>query len=319
MSMPIEARAQRLLRWYPARWRDRYGEEFAELLTAEIEEQPSSWRRTIDVAKAGLSARLSLAGLDDGPVREPSLALASTGALVVTFAALAISVWTQLATAAHSMPLDSTAAATGIVVLTATLCILGALAMVAAAPVVLAMTRSVRHRERRGLLVPTAVIAASTGVLFAGGRHFAAHWTALAGTGHSATAIPDRATSFAWAETYSISTFWAHPNLLLSMNLTRLGWMVASPLAVVSTVVAAAVILRRVALSSRVLHFEARLASLAVAAMLPMLAAASWWVVASQHDSYAGLRAGSLDLFLITAMGGIAVVARSTTRRLAAA
>jgi hypothetical protein len=29
------ARAGRLLRWYPAGWRARYGEEFAELLLAE--------------------------------------------------------------------------------------------------------------------------------------------------------------------------------------------------------------------------------------------------------------------------------------------
>jgi hypothetical protein len=35
-------RAARLLRWYPRGWRERYGEEFAELLIAELEERPRS-------------------------------------------------------------------------------------------------------------------------------------------------------------------------------------------------------------------------------------------------------------------------------------
>jgi hypothetical protein len=33
-------RAGRLLRWYPRAWRDRYGEEFTELLISDIEERP---------------------------------------------------------------------------------------------------------------------------------------------------------------------------------------------------------------------------------------------------------------------------------------
>lgn len=53
-----ERRARRLLRWYPQRWRARYGDEFTQLLIDDINERPCSWRRTLDVAQSGLAARL---------------------------------------------------------------------------------------------------------------------------------------------------------------------------------------------------------------------------------------------------------------------
>jgi hypothetical protein len=52
-----ERRARRLVRWYSKAWRRRYGEEFTELLIADIVERPRSWRRTSDVALRGLAAR----------------------------------------------------------------------------------------------------------------------------------------------------------------------------------------------------------------------------------------------------------------------
>jgi hypothetical protein len=64
-------RAGRLVRWYPRSWRAHYGEEFVALLVAEIEERPRAWRRTADVARGGVLARLSHAGLA-GQLREPA-------------------------------------------------------------------------------------------------------------------------------------------------------------------------------------------------------------------------------------------------------
>jgi len=60
---PLERRARRLLSWYPAGWRARYGDEFAELLLAELAEQPRAWRRTVNVAHCGITARLAAAAL----------------------------------------------------------------------------------------------------------------------------------------------------------------------------------------------------------------------------------------------------------------
>ena len=46
---PAERHAGRLLRWYPRAWRERYGEEFAELLMEEWSERPRCARRTANV------------------------------------------------------------------------------------------------------------------------------------------------------------------------------------------------------------------------------------------------------------------------------
>ena len=54
-----DRRARRLVRWYPKAWRLRYGEEFTQLLNADITERPHSWRRTLDVARRGVAARVA--------------------------------------------------------------------------------------------------------------------------------------------------------------------------------------------------------------------------------------------------------------------
>jgi hypothetical protein len=51
-------RAARLLRWYPRTWRERYGEEFAELLVADIEERPRSTAAVTAVRRAELPPRV---------------------------------------------------------------------------------------------------------------------------------------------------------------------------------------------------------------------------------------------------------------------
>ena len=77
-----------LLRWYPASWRARYGEEFAELLQAELAEQPRNWYRTADVITSGMLARCSSAGLTSHqlPAAEQGRAgLASAGCALAAF------------------------------------------------------------------------------------------------------------------------------------------------------------------------------------------------------------------------------------------
>src|SRR6202046_500611 len=61
-------RADRLLRWSPRPWRDRYGAEFTELLIADISERPRSPRRSLDVMRGGIRARLADAGLAGFPL-----------------------------------------------------------------------------------------------------------------------------------------------------------------------------------------------------------------------------------------------------------
>ena len=55
-----ETRARHYLRWYPSVWRERYGEEFAAHLEAELEERPRSLSRSVNIALHGVGARVRL-------------------------------------------------------------------------------------------------------------------------------------------------------------------------------------------------------------------------------------------------------------------
>ena len=61
--MSASRTARRLLRLYPVGWRDRYGEELAELIVEASGEHGVSWRVRLDVARAGGRERLRSAGL----------------------------------------------------------------------------------------------------------------------------------------------------------------------------------------------------------------------------------------------------------------
>jgi hypothetical protein len=56
------ARAARLMRWYPTRWRERYGDEFAEVLASSMSDGKGSFRLSWNVAREGMAARLEEAG-----------------------------------------------------------------------------------------------------------------------------------------------------------------------------------------------------------------------------------------------------------------
>jgi hypothetical protein len=64
-----ERRVARLLRWYPADWRARYGEEMAALLHDTIADGRGGLRLSWNVAKEGLATRLA------PPARRPDLAV----------------------------------------------------------------------------------------------------------------------------------------------------------------------------------------------------------------------------------------------------
>lgn len=102
MRRDPDRRAQRLLRWYPASWRQRFGVEFAALIEDELSERPHSASRTFDVVRKGLAARgadLGITGQPLEPARRVSAGLASTSLVSVLFTAVAIHpwAWTMLA------------------------------------------------------------------------------------------------------------------------------------------------------------------------------------------------------------------------------
>jgi len=69
----LDRRVTRLLRWYPAAWRIRYGHEMAALLHDMIAEGGGGPQLSLNVAKEGLAARLT------APARRDALAGACLG------------------------------------------------------------------------------------------------------------------------------------------------------------------------------------------------------------------------------------------------
>ena len=59
----VDRRARRLLRWYPATWRERYGDEFVDLMEQEITETTHDLKRTGNIIVKGMKARLGEVGV----------------------------------------------------------------------------------------------------------------------------------------------------------------------------------------------------------------------------------------------------------------
>ena len=312
-------RAARLVRWYPRSWRDRYGEEFTELLISDIEERPRSAARWFDVARGGLVASLANAGLAGRPLpapdvgavtpqvryRQVSASLGSLSCVLAVFLTVAAALWSELVIyrqAASPLP----APAAGLVatdVISAAMLALLTLAGLAALPVLatLAVRFLAAGRAGRGALFrPAAVLLACAGFLFIGGRHFGNGWP---GTGGHGSFVPAGLAAFEWATSLSVSAYWAHPASFFALFPgAEVCWMGTSPLALAAAVSAAAILIRRAGLSSRVLAFEVRLASAACGIMTVVFGAAAWWVTTSggSHLANGGPRpafhAGLIDL-----------------------
>jgi hypothetical protein len=309
-------RAERLLRWYPRGWLERYGEEFAELLIADFDERPHCGRRTADTVAHGLTTRLAAAGLGDRPLGRPQAALATVAVTMIIFVGCAISLWSQLMVGWRWAPPDSAAVATGVVVMSVAALYLTLVAALAALPVVAALVRAVRRGDGQRYVVPTVLLVTGAPVLGLGGHHFLSAWPGHGGhPWRFQRLVPSSVAGFGWSETLGISAFWAHPADLLALPTAELAWMVLSPVVAVVTVAGTVQVVRRVDLSAAVLAYEVRLARAAAAGMLPCLAAAGWWVISSRAGSSDGFRAGSLDLVLIAAMAGSVVVADAALQR----
>lgn len=305
MSRDPAARAARLLRWYPRPWRDRYGAEFTELLISDIEERPRSAGRAVDVARGGLTARLTQAGLAGGPLPAPggvvtpqlryqqvSVSLGSLLGVLAVFLVAAVALASSLVIYwQFPVVVAAPAAVMASRVISAALLALLVLAAVAALPVlgVLAARCGSSRAARRSLRGPAAVLLASVAFLVTGGRHFGNGWP---GTGGHGSFVPAGLAAFEWANSLFVSAYWAHPGSLAAFPRAEVGWMAVSPLALAVAVGAALVLIRRAGLPSWLLAFEVRVATAACAVLPVVFAAAAGWVATSgprQQSFHAGL------------------------------
>jgi hypothetical protein len=307
-----ERRVARLLRWYPSSWRVRYGEEFAELLLADVSERPHSWRRAMDVGANGLLARCTSAGLTTHelpPLEQIRCGVATLSCALAAFLTFSIAMLAQLATGWQWATPHSASALGGSVAMSIGAGCLVLIALLGAVPVtwcaVAAAVRSGDGRLRRaaGLMLACGV------VLVVGTRHFANSWPGTGGTGALHGLVPAGAAAFGWASTLAVSSFWVHPAMLGILPGPELAWMTLSPCAVLGLVAGFAAVVRRLTLTAGLLSYLSRLTVAAVVAAVPLLAGAASWVLANAPGQPGLFRPGLINGAELVAMAVALVVA----------
>ena len=286
MSLPpgkARRRAEMLLRCYPKEWRARYGDEFAELLVADMSEQPHSWRRGADVVRGGCVARIAEAGLGQrrlGPVDQVRRSLVALGCAMAVFVAFGAAIWAQLTIGWQWSEPDAATTTAAMVVMSGAALGFFAFAVAAAVPIVWSVAGRAIRREFRGLERPSLLFFAAVGVLVVGGHHFGNGWP---GTGGHPWAhqgiVPGGVAAFTWASTLSVTSYWAHPGALMAFPASEVAWMVVSPVALVCAAVGAAKVVRRLEMPNSVLRYEARLAKVGAVVMSVFLVGACMWVI----------------------------------------
>jgi hypothetical protein len=279
----VRRRASRLVRWYPREWRARYGDEFTELLVADLEERPHSLHRELDVVRGGFVARLAATGLAGHPLDrrdQPRRCVVALGAAVSCFLVLAIALWAQLTIGWQWARPATVPTELAMVVMTVSVALLAVLFLAAAAPIVTLALATALRGHGRALLRPTLLVAAGLTLLIIGTRHFANGWPGTGG--HPWThqgMVPGGVAAYSWASTIFVTSYWLHPAALLRFPGQELGYMLLSPLATVSVIVGSSKIVHRLAIPPAVLRYERRLGTLAALAMGLFLTGTALWVV----------------------------------------
>ena len=319
-----ERRAARLVHWYPSSWRDRYGEEFIELLLSDIEERPRSTVRAINVALSGSLVRLQGAGLmgdalDPGTQARASLAM--LGLALSAFLLFGVGIWAQIAIGWQWSVPDNRPTVLAMIAMSLAVATFAALGLLAATPIAWSVVRGLVRTGRSGLRGPTVLFFASTTVLVVGGRHFGNGWPGTGGHPWSHQGlVPGGVAAFGWASTLSVTSYWAHPSALLHFPSAEVVWMVTSPLAVAGMAVASAKTIRRVELSERVLRFESAIARCACVVMVVFLTGGLGWVVDGGPGPRNLFHAGAVDYVGLGVMAaalalGFAAASRAPRRR----
>jgi hypothetical protein len=315
----VARRAARLLRWYPMDWRSRYGDEFAELLIADISERPKSWRRNADVAISGVVARLIHTGLTGhaiDPADQVRASLASLGYLVGVFLSFGVAMWSQLTIGWQWSEPDTIATFVAMILMSCAMLLLCALAVAAAIPIAWCVITRVARRQMDGLILSSVFFFAGTAFLVIGSRHFGNGWPGTGGPpwAHQGL-VPGGVAAFTWASTLSVSSYWAHPGTLLSFPAAELAWMAVSPVAIVFLVTGATKTIRRVSLSPRILRYETFLARVAAFGMFTFLLGACTWAIKGGPGPRNLFHVGTIDMAGIMAMAMALVVSYRAIHR----
>jgi hypothetical protein len=317
----VRRRAARLLRCYPGEWRARYGEEFTELLVADLDERPHSLRRGLDVARSGAVARLAVAGLCGQPLEradQPRRCLVTLGASVSCFLVFAIALWAQLTVGWQWARPSAPPTELAMVVMTVSMVLIVGLFLTAAGPILALALATLARGRGRTLLGPSLLAALGLALLVVGTRHFANGWP---GTGGQAWVhqgmVPGGVAAYAWASTLFVTSYWIHPAALLRFPGPELAYMLLSPLAAASIIVGSAKLVHRLDLPSPLLRFERRLGVLVALAMGLFLTGAALWVIDGGSGPRDLFHVGAIDvveLLVLALAAGLALRAAERAR-----
>jgi hypothetical protein len=313
----LHNRARRQLRWYPKEWRSRYGDEFVELLVADMEERPHSVHRTLDVMRSGALARSAAAGLAGQPLDHGASgrrSLVAVGGALSLFIVVALAMWSQLTIGWQWSSPNTESTSLAMFVMSAAIVAFGVLCLASAAPVVWSVARGLARGHIGDLLPPLLLTIGGIGILVVGTHHFANGWP---GTGGHAWVrqgiVPGGVAASAWASTLFVTSYWAHPAALGAFPAGEVARMVVSPIALASVLVGLAQLVRRLELSPGVLRYERRLTYATTLTMATFFTGAGLWV----FDGGAGPRnlfhIGAIDIVdlgaivLAMALSGLAV------------
>jgi hypothetical protein len=305
-------RVRRLLRWYPRSWRRRYGDEFAELLLAELAERPSSPRRAVNIMGSGLLARLTLAGLTGHelpPRQEYRAGLGTLSCAIAVIGTLGVFMLAQLATGWQWAAAGPGPAASGTVIMAVAVGGLALVGLAAAVPAGYCAVRTAIGQRDARLALAIALAAGCGLILVIGTRHFQNGWPGTGGTGAEHALVPAGLAAFGWASTLSVSAYWAHPGLWGVFPAPELAWMILSPLAWVGAVTGVAATARRLDFPARLQAYVAGLGVAAAVAGIALVAGAAWWALARDQVQDGLFRPGLVDLAGLAVMAVAAVVA----------
>jgi hypothetical protein len=306
------SRARRFLHLYPSEWRTRYGDEFVELLVADMEERPHSLQRSLDVVRAGVVARSASAGLGGHPL-DPADAqrrsLVAIGGALSIFIVFALAMWAQLAIGWQWSPPSTEATSLAMFVMSGAIVTVGVLCLAAAVPIMWSVAQRLWHHRSGDLLFPLLLTVAGVAVLVVGTHHFANGWPGTGGHawGHQGI-VPGGVAAYAWASTLFVTSYWAHPAALGGFPTSEVTWMVVSPVALAAVLIGLAKVVRRIELSRRVLRYERQLTCAVTLAMAAFFTGAGMWVFDGGPGPRNLFHIGAIDLIDLGALALAIVV-----------
>jgi hypothetical protein len=168
-------RTFRLLRWYPAAWRDRYGEEFVDHMEQELAERPVHMSRTINIAYKGLVARIADVGLartTTNAERQTRIAVGTGFVLVIPAAILMLNFWSRAMGLWNSFHRTTVPVSVATGVLTVAMGLLVVVLALMVLTIATCVVRQIVLGRARGLWGPSILAVGSGAFLLFATHHF---------------------------------------------------------------------------------------------------------------------------------------------------